>query len=71
MRFFVQVEEVLSRTVSVEAQDEDEAVSKIEKLYSDSEIVLDYSDFCGEPSIECKGTQQSNPELEGLVREEY
>lgn len=71
MRYFVQIEEILSRTVSVEAQDEDEAVSKIEKLYKESEIVLDYSDFCGEPSIECKGTQQNNPELEGLVKEEY
>lgn len=71
MKFFVQIEEVLNRTVSIEAQDEDEAVAKIEKLYNESEIVLDYSDFCGEPSIECKGTQQNNPELERLVKEEY
>mgnify|MGYP003312826212 CR=1 FL=1 len=71
MKFYVQIEEVLSRLVSVEAQDEDEAICKVEELYRNSKIVLDYSDFCGEPFIDCKGTNIDNPELEHLVKEEY
>lgn len=41
----VYVTETLQREVDIEASDEFEALSKLEELYNDGEIVLDYSDL--------------------------
>lgn len=54
MKYLVNVEEVLTRDVIVEAEDEADAEYKVERLYFDEKIVLDDSDFIGEPIIKCK-----------------
>lgn len=41
------IEEILNKEVTVEAEDFDEAMKIINKLYRDEEIVLDYDDFVG------------------------
>ncbi|WP_218184517.1 DpnD/PcfM family protein [Pelistega indica] len=44
-RFMVEVTEELVRIVSIEAEDEYEALTKVRQLYREEEIVLDWSDF--------------------------
>jgi hypothetical protein len=43
--FEIEVQEILSRVISVEAENPTEAISTVEKLYKNEEIVLDYNDF--------------------------
>ena len=45
MQYRNRIEEVLSKFVRVEADSRDEAVAKVEKMYKDSEVVLDSGDF--------------------------
>ena len=45
MKYKVNVEELLSRIVEVEAENEEEAEKKVKEMYMDEEIVLDASDF--------------------------
>ena len=53
MKYLVNVEEILSRDIIIEAEDETDAEYKVEQLYHQEKIVLDYSDFIGEPTIKC------------------
>lgn len=39
------IEEILNKEVTVEAENFEEAMKIINKLYRDEEIVLDYNDF--------------------------
>lgn len=41
------IEEILNKEVTVEAEDFDQAMKIINKLYRAEEIVLDYDDFVG------------------------
>ena len=41
------IEEILNKEVTVEAEDFDQAMKIINKLYRDEEIVWDYDDFVG------------------------
>ena len=41
------IEEILNKEVTVEAEDFEEAMKIINKLYRDEEIVLDNDDFVG------------------------
>lgn len=43
--FEIEIKEILSRVISIEAENSIEAVSIVEKLYKNEEIVLDYNDF--------------------------
>lgn len=45
MRFDITVIETLSRTVSVDAENYDDALEKVEEMYDRQEIILDSSDF--------------------------
>lgn len=47
MNFDITVYETLSRTVTVQAENYDEALEKVEDMYDRQEIVLDSSDFQG------------------------
>ncbi len=51
MKIDIEVKEILSRVISVEANTVDDAISKVEDMYNNEEIVLDYADFGGEVSI--------------------
>lgn len=53
--FEIEVTEILSRIVEIEAQDEDEAVSLVYNQYRDGEIVLTADDF-KDVSIDIFGT---------------
>ena len=41
------IEEILNKEVIVEAENFEEAMKTINKLYRDEEIILDYDDFVG------------------------
>ena len=43
--FQIEISETLSRIVSVEAKDTDEAIQKVREQYRQSDIVLDSEDF--------------------------
>lgn len=43
--FKIEIKEVLSRVISIDAENLMEAISIAEKLYNKEEIVLDYNDF--------------------------
>ena len=43
--FCIEVLEVLSRTIDVEANDEEDALEKVRQMYRKCEIVLDDSDY--------------------------
>ena len=45
MKFDITVTETLSRKVTVETENYDEALEKVEEMYDNEEIVLDSSDF--------------------------
>lgn len=52
MKIDIEVKEMLSRVVAVDAETVDEAISKVEDMYFREEIVLDYADFDGKVKIE-------------------
>lgn len=41
----IRITEVLSRVISVQEEDKESALKSARQMYSDGEIVLDYSDF--------------------------
>ena len=43
--FEIIVQELLSRTISVQAQNIEEAIEKVNQMYRKTEIVLDAEDF--------------------------
>lgn len=45
MKYKVNVKELLSRIIEVEAENEEEAEEKVKEMYMNEEIVLDVSDF--------------------------
>ena len=45
MKYSIEVTEVLSRLVEVEAVDEGEAIERVRQMYRECEIVLDDSDY--------------------------
>ncbi|MFU8789197.1 MAG: DpnD/PcfM family protein [Methylobacter sp.] len=45
MKFIIQIEEQLSRSIEIEANSEYEAISIIKKAYQAEDIVLDENDF--------------------------
>lgn len=53
MKYLVNVEEISSRDIIVEAENETDAEFIVEGLYHKEKIVLDSNDFIGEPTIKC------------------
>ena len=45
MDYLIEIKEVLSRQVKVNANSEEEAILQVKKQYLDSKIVLDANDF--------------------------
>ena len=59
MKFYkVEITEILRRTVTVEARDYDEAISKVRNAWRQSEYVLDADDFL-EAGFEIVGVKHS------------
>ena len=54
MKYLVNIKEVLTRDIIIEAENETDAENRVKQLYRDEKIVLDYSGFVGEPTIKCK-----------------
>ena len=46
MIYDIEIIEVLSRVIGVNANSKDEAIDTVRKMYRDCEIVLDADDFC-------------------------
>jgi hypothetical protein len=52
MKVNIEVKEILSRVISIDAETVDEAIAKVEDMYFREEVVLDYADFDGNVEIE-------------------
>ncbi|MBA1421570.1 MAG: DpnD protein [Epsilonproteobacteria bacterium] len=52
MNININIQETLSRTVTVKAESIEDAVRQVEEMYKNEEIVLDYADFDGQVIIE-------------------
>ncbi len=48
MKYYVSVTETLNKVVSVDAENEKDALEKVQRAYDDSEIVLDPDCYAGE-----------------------
>lgn len=57
MRYKIKVQETLERIVEVEASSIDEARDKVEEMYNNEEIVLDYSDFVSMEMFDMKSVE--------------
>ena len=44
-KYVVYITETLTKTVVVEAEDKETAINKVDKEYSDGNIILDYENF--------------------------
>ena len=51
MKYIVEIEEILRKTIEIEANSPTEAEIKAKQLYRNSEIILNSNDFIGEPTI--------------------
>jgi hypothetical protein len=47
MKYRILISETLNKIVEIDAADADEAKNKVEEMYFNEEIVLDYNDFAG------------------------
>lgn len=45
MKYRIEVTEVLSRTIEMEAESEDDAIEMVRRMYRDCDIILDVSDY--------------------------
>lgn len=44
-KFNIEIQEFLSRTIEIEAENTQDAILKVKKMYYNTEIVLDSSDY--------------------------
>ena len=77
MKFDVNVQEVLSRTISVDAESLEDAISKVEEMYHNEGIVLDYGDFNGnvifeekEDNFDCRKDMLIDKMIKYMIRKE-
>ena len=66
--FKIEIQELLARVVDIEADNKNEAISKVNELYKKAEIVLDYNDFVEVDFIDIN-TQSKNDEKNKLISE--
>lgn len=66
VKYKVEITEYLQRTIEVEADNESDAVFKVEENYHDAKEVLDYSDHTG-TDIEIYNPNKFIPKLELLM----
>lgn len=69
-RYYVSVTETLNVVVCVDAENEKEAVQKVQDAYNNSEIVLDSDNFCGE-TIDAEDDQGFYTDYEKEYGETY
>ena len=46
-KYRIEIMETLSRTIELEAENEDAAVNKVRQMYRNCDIILDASDYVG------------------------
>ena len=66
--FKIEIQELLARVVEIEADNKNEAISKVNELYKKTEIVLDYNDFV-EVDFTDINSQSKNDEKNKLISE--
>ncbi len=70
MKYYVSVSETFNKVVSVDAENEKDALEKVQRAYDDSEIVLDSGCYFYE-TIETEKDQQFCTDLEKEHGETY
>lgn len=64
--FEIEIKEVLSRIVSIQAESKESAIRKVEEMYRKSEIVLDANDFVYKTIFHSKEKQEMKEIFEKL-----
>ena len=59
MNYTITVEETISKTITVEATTAEEAMDKVQRMYTSGELVLD-----GDSHVTCRQMQISEPDDE-------
>ena len=49
--FKIEIQELLSKTIEIQAENIEEAIEKVNQMYRKEEIVLDYSNFVNKKII--------------------
>lgn len=71
MKYYVSVTETLNKVVSVEAENEKQAMQLVQDAYDNSEIILDSDNFCGvEIGVEDNQSFYTDSEKDGPVYQE-
>ena len=58
MKFEIEIEEILRKTIEVDAENASDAKLIVEQLYNDCQIVLTADDFIGSPTIKCINSKE-------------
>lgn len=66
--FKIEIQELLTRVVEVQAENIQEAFTKVNEQYKKAEIVLDYNDFSEVNFIDIK-SQSKADEINSLIKE--
>lgn len=66
--FKIEIQELLTRLVEIEAENSQEAFSKVYKLYNEAEIVLDYNDFAELNFVDVNTVSKAD-EVNNLIKE--
>lgn len=69
-KYYVSVKETLKKVVSVDAENEEDALKQVQTAYDDLAIILDSDNFRGE-TIEIEKDQQSYTDYEKEYGETY
>ncbi|MDX2189224.1 MAG: DpnD/PcfM family protein [Bacteroidota bacterium] len=66
--FKIEIQELLARVVEIQAENIQEAFSKVNEQYKKAEIVLDYNDFA-EVNLTDINSQSKSDEINSLTKE--
>jgi hypothetical protein len=66
--FKIEIQELLTRVVEVQAENRQEAFSKVYQLYKEAEIVLDYNDFAELNFIDVNTVSKAD-EINSIIKE--
>ena len=69
--FKIEIQELLSRTLMVEADNINEALDKVQKMYKEEQIVLDYTDLTNQEIIPFQDINIKNKLIKDVIKYLY
>ena len=69
--FKIEIQELLSRTLMIEADNINEALDKVQKMYTEEQIVLDYTDLTNQEIIPFQDINIKNKLIKDVIKYLY